>query len=555
MSTQVLDEQQADDEVGEPAAIGRRRVLGVLGGALALAACSEIPTIPGLDPVVPPGMPPAPPGAPPPPTTPLPPPPVASGPLPTVLVNDPVRHLLSRATYGFDAEDYAAAQQLGIEGWLAAQLAPEGIDDGALANYLQRYPALSLTSGQIRDRDEDNGGGTRADRHLVEAAVVRQIFSQRKLYEVMAEFWANHFNVRTPSDDNRGRRTVEDREVLRANALGTFAELLSALVKSPAMLNYLNQERSRGNGDNTPNEDFARELMELHTVGRNNGYTEDDVKAAAQLLTGLTYDYGDDVFTYDGGRHYVGPVTIMGVTYPNASAGAGLDEIETFVGNLARDPRTAAYLASKLAQRFVSDVAPQTLVDSLAQVYLANDTAIPPVLTALFTSPEFASSVGQKTRRPREDIAAAINALGFELRTNPEDADQLLGIARALGDQPYFWPTPDGLPDTREHWVSAGNLLTRWNFHWDLTHGGYDAILSSADDVFSAFLADTAPATAGALVDALAQRLVFQPLAAEHRAAVLSYLDKAEGDALDDADAEAKAAAAVILNAPHHIQR
>jgi uncharacterized protein (DUF1800 family) len=559
MSAQVLDPESPETtdttEVGQPASIGRRRLLAVLGGAVGLAACSEIPGMPGV-PGVPPSPPPSP-GVPPPPTAP-PPPPVTAGPLPTVLVNDPVRHLLRRATFGFGAADVAAVEQMGINAWLAQQLDPEAIDDGALEAYLGRYPALTLTSAQIADLDADNGGQEQADEDLVAAAVARQVFSNRKLFEVMAEFWANHFNVVTPSDDDRGRRTVEDREVLRANALGSFAQMLSALVQSPGMLRYLNQNTSRGDGDNVPNEDFARELMELHTVGRDNGYDEDDVKEAARLLTGLTFDNGESVFTYDPGRHYVGPVSIMGFTHPNGSAEGGLAAIQEFVAYLARLPQTATHLSTKLARRFVADEPPTSLVDSLAQAYLANDTAIVPWLQALFASAEFANSVGSKTRRPREHIAAAISALGLGLRGNPDNDGRLIGIARALQDAPYFWATPDGPPDTKEHWISSGNLLTRWNFNWDLTQGSYDEMLSSADEAFTALVDEAGAQTVGALVDAVAQRVVFQALAPEHRAAVLAYMEKAESDAIADADEAmglAKSAAAAVLDSSYHIQR
>ncbi len=560
MSAQILDHesaetpQQGEQSVQQAASIGRRRLITVLGGAIGLAACSEIPGMPGV-PGVPPGAPSPPPGVPPPPTTPAP-PPVAAGPLPTVLINDPVRHLLRRATFGFSAADVASVEQIGIEAWLAQQLDPQSIDDGALDGFLQRYPALTLTSAQIRDREEDNGGRTRADQDLVEAAVVRQVFSNRKLFEVMAEFWANHFNVVTPSDDDRGRRTVEDREVLRANALGTFAEMLSALVKSPGMLRYLNQNTSRGDGDNVPNEDFARELMELHTVGRDNGYDEDDVKEAARLLTGLTFDNGESVFTYDPDRHYVGPVSIMAFTHANGSAEGGLAAIEEFVAYLARLPQTATYLSSKLARRFVADEPPTSLVDSLAQVYLANDTAIVPWLQALFASAEFANSVGQKTRRPREHVAAAVNAIGLGLRGDPDDDGRLIGIARALQDAPYFWATPDGLPDVKEQWISSGNLVTRWNFNWDVAQGSYDEMLTSADDAFATIVADAGAQTVGALVDAVAQRIVFQTLAPEHRAAVLAYLERADADAVGDEAVDlAKAVAAAVLDSSYHIQR
>ncbi len=550
-SEQVAPEERSVLSAAAQAVVGRRKVLGVLGGGIALAGCSTIPDLPGTDPVVPPGNPTAPPG------TPL--PPASTGPVPTVLSADTGLQLLRRATFGFGAADVAEVTQLGPAGWLARQLDPAGIPENpALEAYLSRFPALGLTAAEIDQREYDDGGRQRADEDLIKATVARQVFSTRKLFEKVVEFWSNHFNVQSPSDDSYGRKTVEDRTVIRAHAFGKFSEFLVANAKSPAMLRYLNQQDSRGNGDEKPNENYAREIMELHTLGAGNGYTEDDVRELARLFTGMSVN-DDREYEFFPDRHDdKGPIAVMGFSSANASADTAEAEIDRFIDYLAHLPQTAQYLSSKLARHFVSDEPPQSLIDRLAAAFTANDTAIVPWLQALFTSPEFAASVGQKVRRPMEDIAQTVSTLGLALQGDPDDDGRLAGAARYRTHAPFAWPTPDGYPDVAAAWTPSGGLLAAWNFHWDVAHGNYDNMLSSADDAMAALTGNPAPATVGELVDAVALALVFQQLSAEHHAAVLSYLGKAAADPIANADEAAelaKSAAATIWNSPYHFQR
>jgi len=535
--------------------VGRRKVLGVIGGGIALAGCSTIPGAPPAPGV--PGAPPAP-GAPPPTApVPVPVPPASTGPVPTVLSADAGLHLLRRATFGFGAADVAEMTTLGPAGWLAQQLDPTSIDDSVIEDYLGRYPALGLTAQQIDDLDYDNGGRQHADEDLIQATVARQVFSQRKLFEKVVEFWSNHFSVQAPSDDSYGRKTVEDREVIRAGALGRFADLLLADAKSPAMLRFLNQEQSRADGENVPNENYARELMELHTLGAGSGYTEDDVKELSRLLTGMTRNDTRE-YVFDENRHDAnGPIRIMTFESANADPATAEAEIDRFVDYLAHLPQTAAYLSFKLARHFVSDNPPQSLVDSLAAAFVANDTQIVPWLQALFTSPEFNSSVGQKVRRPVEDIAQTVISLGLTLDGGPENDGRLLGQADYRLHAPFAWPTPDGYPDVAAAWMPSGGLLASWNFHWDTAHNDYDDMLSSADEAIAALIGATPPATAGELVDTVAMGVVFQQLAADHHAAVLEYLGLAAADpvAADGTADLAAAAAATIWNSPYHCQR
>ena len=548
-----IDDDDHDD-TGRPRRVVRRRtVLSGIAGSVALAGCAELDGIfptPGTDPGTdPPG--PAPSA-----------PPAAGGgagqPVEPVLADDEVLHLLRRTTFGPSAELVAGVREDGVVAYLDEQLAPEDIDDGACEQLLGRYPALELSASEINQREEDAGGRFRADRDMVQATVLRAVCSRRQLLEVMAEFWANHFNVFTPSDDDWGRRTVSDREVYRVHALGRFADLLLASAKDPAMLRYLNNEQSCSTGDpNTVQENYGRELLELHTLGVGN-YTETDVKNSAYILTGWRVDDARQ-FRFDAGCHYTGEVRVLDFTHANDSQEDGLEVGEAYLDHLAHHELTATFVCTKLARRFVADEPSQDLVATLAQTFLEEDTAIVPVLRALFDSDEFRASVGQKTRRPLEDIIATARALGLEVLETPrsDNPRTLLDVAYDLGQAPMNWAPPNGYPDTANVWLSSARLLGSWNYHWDLIEGRYDDWLSPAVDAV-AQLADGAADTVGEVVDAVTERLVWQQLRDEDRAAVIEFTGGAEGDPAGDGDALidlVKRVALAILNSPYHLQR
>ena len=467
-------------------------------------------------------------------------------------------HVLRRTTFGPTATMVAAVRDGGVDAYLDAQLAPGDIDDSACEQLLSRYPALERSAREIHDTDEDQGGTFAADRALLQATVLRAVCSERQLLEVMAEFWANHFNVFTPSDDDWGRRTVADREVYRTHALGRFADLLEASAKDPAMLHYLNNEQSCFTGDPTSvQENYGRELLELHTVGVDGGYNEEDVKNSAYALTGWTVD-GDKVFTFKADCHYVGEVKVMDFTAPNASAEGGQEVGEAYLDYLAHHPSTATYLATKLARRFVADTPSEALVSTLAETYLENDTEIAPVLRALFASEAFAESIGQKTRRPLEDVVATTRALGMTVLAEPRqgNARTLLDAAYDLGQAPLNWASPNGYPDVANVWLSSARLLGSWNYHWDLLEGRYDDWLTAAADALGELTSDQVT-TVGELTDALIERLIWQQMRDADRQAVIEFTGKAEGDQLAGADEVdlRKRIVLAILNSPYHLQR
>jgi hypothetical protein len=213
---------------------------------------------------------------------------------------------------------------------------------------------------------------------------------------------------------------------------------------------------------------------------------------------------------------------VLGFTAANADEFAGLTLVPQYISYLASHPSTARHIATKLARHFVSDSPPASLVTTLANVYLANKTAIVPVLKALFASAEFAASIGQKTRRPIEDVIGAARTLGITPATGTASSlSGLYWLLSQMGHAPLGWPLPDGYPDVAEAWLSAGGMMRRWNAHVGLVGGWWtDGMTMPAA---STLLGATPPSTIGGVIDALATRLIGTPLAGAQRAAVVAF--------------------------------
>ena len=421
-------------------------------------------------------------------------------PVPTTLATELV---LTRATYGATPALRSDIQRMGIAGWLSAQLAPASIPDPDGDAIVAMFPTLNRSmQSLVAEFAADAQSTTNPVFDLQAAHIGRAIWSSRQLFEMMVGFWSDHFNVPSGVDYARVNRADYDRTVIRAFALGRFEDLLVAVANHPAMLSYLNLAGSTGTN---PNENFARELLELHTVGVDGGYTEPDIKQAAKLLTGLRLQQ-DMTVTFDPTRHYVGPVTVMGFTHPNNVAAEGPTAARELYEYLALHPSTAHFLATKLARRFVGDTPPASLVTKLATVYLDNDTAIAPVLTALFTSAEFAASAGMKVRRPFEHMTAVARGVGLGRSSGPDPLHQSVWMLEGPGHIPFQWPTPDGYPDTAAHWQSSGQVLAQFETAINLLRDYWPKGFGHPD--LSALLTDPATATTpAAIAQQVCQRL------------------------------------------------
>jgi uncharacterized protein (DUF1800 family) len=463
-------------------------------------------------------------------------------------------HLARRATFGATPDVVAQIRRMGRRAWVDKQLNPGSINDAACSRMLtERFPGL-------------NWNITQARRHLVPfswdlmfdvgvATVARATWSKRQLFEVMVEFWSNLLHVTNPSDRVWDNRQDYDRTVLRKHALGRFEDMLVASARHPSMLLYLN------NAESTrfePNENYGRELLELHSVGVDAGYTEDEMLQSALIMTGFGVDWETGLFEYSAWNHYRGRVGVLGFSHSNRTGTGGKDVATAYLKYLARHPATARRIATKLCERFVSDTPPAALVDKLASVYRANGTAIKPVLRTLFASSAFTSSVGKKVRRPLEDMTGTLRILDYGPdKSGVEGMRGLYWMADGLGHAPQTWHQPDGFPDVAVAWQSAGTTLGRWNMHLSLAAHWWPSQLTQPK--LRRLLPKKLPATHGALVDALSQRLVFRRLSTPHRRAVLTFMGRSASDPLspDDAavDWRLPYIVALILDSPYNAVR
>jgi hypothetical protein len=263
--------------------------------------------------------------------------------------------ILQRLSFGPRPDVLTRFSALGLPAWLDEQFAPEGIDDSALELRLQPFDILGVAAGDIRDFYSglfDSDERERAISQLRQATLLRQVYSRRQLYEVMVEFWSDHFNISLDKGDCWYLKPVDDREVIRAHALGNFGDLLRASARSPAMLTYLD---NRSNHAGAPNENYARELMELHTLGVGGGYTQRDVMALARCLTGWGVSAGESLnpgeFAFDPAAHDAGEKILLGLRL----APGGERETEAVIEALIAHPSTARFIATKLARRFIGE--------------------------------------------------------------------------------------------------------------------------------------------------------------------------------------------------------
>jgi len=466
---------------------------------------------------------------------------------------DPVLHLLRRATYGPTPALVAAVRTKGAGAWLESQLAPTKVADPVVDKLMTRWPRRGWTSSEVRaqivpSQRWDYMYGT------VEQHLARALWSERQLYELVVDLWTNHLVVPVPSSDVWDNAHLYQRDVIRKHAFGRYRDLLGAATRHPALLQVLDNASST---KTRPNENHARELLELHTVGVGS-YTEADVRDAARVLTGLSVDSRSGAYVYLPQRHHVGRVTVLGWSHANDSAAGGEQVALSLLAYLAAHPATAKRIATKLAVRFVTDSPPAALVTRLAGVYTAQGTAVVPVLRALFASPEFAASAGKKVKTPYEDAMASLRLAGARPpASGTGDLRKLLWTLQGLGQAPMGWPRPDGYPDVAAAWSSASTTLLRWNLHLAVLGGWrYPTLTRSAP---RSLLPAKLPTTYGAYVDALAKRLLVTPLNAAQRTALCTYLEHRPADKLKATDGAVgwrlPYVAALILDTPNFATR
>ncbi len=359
------------------------------------------------------------------------------------------------------------------------------------------------------------GGGNVSAGEMEQAKVLRAVLSQRQLSEVMTDFWVNHFNI----DLNKGGNEIDyaqgyERDAIRPHALGKFRDLLQATAQSPAMLLYLDNATSTGPdspaarrqqpGKAGLNENYGRELMELHTLGVDGGYTQADVTALANILTGWTVQQPQQggPFAFLPQRHEPGTKQWLGHAVPENGEQEGIDALSY----LARQPATARHVCYELAQRFVNDTPQPALVNRMVAAWQASDGDIAQVLTAMVHAPEFfdRANVRNKVKSPLEFVASALRATG----TDPSNPSALTATLRAMGEPLYRCQPPTGYPVTGAQWMNSSALIDRLNFAVSLSDnklnkpGGMhlDAPLLVADGLLAEPPATTGHAHPAAMV-------------------------------------------------------
>jgi uncharacterized protein (DUF1800 family) len=446
-------------------------------------------------------------------------------------------HVLNRLAFGPRPGDVDRVQRMGIRQYIEQQLHPEQINDSAVDSRLSQLASIRMKTNELMARypdpqqvaqragvqkpkaDEKNAQANRNQlqtymmqnglerpqqllQELEAQKIIRGVYSERQLQEVMTDFWFNHFNVYWNKGQDKWFTTDYEMNAIRPNAMGKFKDLLMATAKSPAMLFYLDNHlstvpntapaisaaaRARLANPGAPlpgniaeqeanqaknrkrdgiNENYGRELMELHTLGVDGGYTQKDVQEVARALTGWTIDRPrqDARFVFRLMMHDRGEKVVLG---NRIRAGGGIEDGEKVIDILAHHPSTARFISTKLVRYFVSDNPPDSLVDKVAATFMKTDGDIREMLRTIFYSDEFMSpdAYGQKTKSAFEYVVSSVRAMNGETSGSPRMAQVLTKMGQPL----YQFVAPTGFPDRADYWLTDGTLIERINFAVNLT--------------------------------------------------------------------------------------
>jgi uncharacterized protein (DUF1800 family) len=432
-----------------------------------------------------------------------------------------ILHALNRLGFGPRPGQVEQIVKTGLENWIQAQLHPENIGDPVADARLAQFPALGLSAAgllaeyppqdvaakrlgmkvdeyqkHLQDLAKQPGGMNSLPfkdqneivNELMEAKIVRAVYSERQLAEQLDDFWFNHFNIFVYKDVDRWYLIPYERDAIRPHVLGKFRDLLEATAKSPAMMYYLDNSSSADPhsfdrlklhpvhprpGEKLPplggkrglNENYGRELMELHTLGVDGGYKQEDVIEVARAFTGWTIESPREnpAFYFDARIHDPGQKRVLGKNIK----GGGIKDGEQVLDVLVKNQHTAMHISQQLAERFVSDDPPPDLVARMAKTFEKSKGDIRAVMTTMIYSPEFWSRAAfrAKVKTPFELVASTARALGADV----DQPMQLVQWVTRIGEPLYQCPTPNGYSDKAAAWVSTGALLNRVNFAVALT--------------------------------------------------------------------------------------
>ena len=440
----------------------------------------------------------------------------------TLTPRDSALHALNRLAYGPRPGEVDRVAAMGVMHWIDQQLDPGRLPDRVMAERERSFGVLSLDPDALaqvfanarreraeRRRETMEGMGQTSQaltqmREVVgqvqQVAVVRAVLSERQLQEVMTDFWVNHFNVYFAKGADRVLMPTYIERTIRPRALGTFEDLLLATAQSPAMMFYLDNWESVATGAmppsvgretggarslapaRGPNENYARELLELHTLGVDGGYTQRDVMEVARVFTGwgIARPAQSGRFQFNAWAHDAGEKIVRGVRFP---AGHGQDEGIRLLKLLANDPATIRHVSRRLCARFVNDDPPDGCVDDAVAAWRRSGGAITAVVRAIVRSPDFwaPQAVRAKVKTPLEFVVSAVRAVGGQ----PDTTLDLAEVVGRLGQPLYLEPSPAGYPESQEEWVNSGALLHRMNMAVALAAGRLPGVTVTLDGVLA----------------------------------------------------------------------
>lgn len=396
-------------------------------------------------------------------------------------------HVLNRIGYGGDAWSRARIQQIGINNYIAEQLDPSQLDDTALeAEIASMYPVTTESFGTSRSTHHEYTGNPQTGPYVpirdgTRAKLIRSVKSKKQLEQVLVDFWYNHFNVDAGVDDARWGFLTLERDAIRANVFGSFETMLRKVAENPGMLDYLDNSLNFKEGYSYLglvrgiNENYAREILELHTLGVDGGYTHEDIRTVARAFTGWTIALNlfsaPHGFQFVPGGHDRDAKTLFGgalVMPAGRNQQDGLDVIHY----LATHPTTAQRIARKLCQRFISeDAPPAAVVDAAAQTFLSTNGDLREVVRTILMSAEFLGLGFEhhKVKRPLHYVASLARAIGV-------NDDGLFGQAldsklQLMGEGLYRQGPPTGYPESSRFWSGEGGYVQRISLAWEAVHG------------------------------------------------------------------------------------
>ena len=473
------------------------------------------------------------------------------------------RTTLAKLTYGYNPTDVATIKTLGLEAWLADQLSPIKVETSEYLQDISMFRSQTMTVPQIYQDRLFKGKPSLLSNELAHLTLIRRIFSSRQVFEMLVEHFSDYVPVPLLAKKSLVRVDY-DNTVIRANVLGYFPDLLAAATYHPAMLNYLNGDT---NTAQHPNENYGREFLELFTITPAAGYTEDDVKGASKMFSGIFWDVATDTHHVRLSQHYFGQVKVFGYTDKNkatTSENAVKLRIKRFIKNIALRPETAQAFSTRMARRFVADVPPASLIKKMSTEYLRTKGHIPSVFKVMALSTEFAAAKPTKVKRPMEHLASTVRAMNISL-ANPVPQPTLdvvkdyakgspmppiLAALTTQGHAPFDWPFPNGYPDVGELWTTLSSQVQRWNLSTKIAQGRMANAFADPD---FATLLNAASTTPSEIVTDLAINFYGADLPSAEKTKVLAIINQSvrnSGDQAKYISNVAATASALLLSKP-----